>query len=189
MVKKNIANSEKNKKQGVLNALLAQAIYDEKFDHVERWISQGADIHAKSNQNMNYIQEAVEHLHFAEKNLSKEHINIFKYLIDEGLNINHTPWSEGNNTHVPLIHFAVEQGKVDLVRLLLDHGAKTGYKIKGNLTLLHLLVPFHSKTNDQDQCEIAKLLLKDKSLRAKIDFKEKEHGWTILHRATRFDKT
>lgn len=188
-----VTSKESDGKTKILTGLLMKSAFDGNVTDAKKWIQQGANVHEKfkfdSKLNLMYFV-TMKSVFDGKKELSDGQIEIFKILIEKGVDINNANYVEmpgDTSTFSPLIHLAVVYGYANLVRLLLDHGVDVSYKIGHTLTLLHLVA--REGRNNKDNFKIAEMLLNHRPLKSKIDIKEKEKGMTPLGFAITYRQT
>ncbi|CZR69571.1 uncharacterized protein PAC_19471 [Phialocephala subalpina] len=107
---------------GRLGTPLQAAAARGRQDFVEGLLQRGADLDAKGGDYGTALRAAI----------SNEHETLVKYLLNSGADPNilvtgaHTPRSEGGSIteHCTALEVAAASGKIELVQLLLDHGAR-----------------------------------------------------------------
>ena len=186
-------------KYEILNDLLMKSIMSGKIADVRKWIEQGANVNYKRLKGEFHCQKChqnnqwtVERTPIAAALMGKndakekdakspdEFFEIFKLLIENGADVNQTIWMEEKESFCPVIFMAIAYGFVDFVEYLIQKGADLTYRCRNNLNCLFVAV-------SANNLEVAKLLLKHKSIKRKIDVKLKNYGHTALHVAIHLD--
>ena len=153
--------------------LLHSASYQGTPEIVETLLDHGAKLNAK-----NHWGESVLHAVSRGTQDSQGGVSVAKLLLDRGVDVN----TRREDECTPLL-LASYLGKLEMVRLLLDHGAEANVEAKEGLKLLHA-VALGSFESQEDGVRIAELLLKHG---AEVDAQSEDH-WTPLHVACRHGK-
>jgi ankyrin len=101
-------------------------------------------------------------------------LRVAELLLERGMDVNIR-----RKDHCTPLHVACHFGKLDIVRLLLHHGADTNAETEGGLKLLHQ-VSFGPYESQEDGVRVAELLLEHG---AEVDTRDKDR-WAPLHFAS-----
>ena len=180
-------------KTEVLNKLLIDSTLLGNLADVRKWIDQGANVNANlkvKDDKLEFtpLDAAIigEHLKhedppksnyifklLTEKGADMNHFEIFKLLIEKGADVNQLVWSVQQNGFYPLIFMAITHGLEKFVEHLMTKGADLNYRFRDNTNFLTLAV-------ENNHLNIAKMLLKRRNVKSKIDIRHKKFDGTAL---------
>ena len=100
--------------------------------------------------------------------LTNDHLEIFKILLENGININHRMWMEAPfEKYYSVLHVAYMKDSVKAINFLLENGAEVDYTAKDFVPVLH-------SAASAGNMEIVQALLSHESVRKNIDIKSKD---------------
>ena len=176
-----------NKSHQVLIAsnLLVKSAIDGNFTDAQKWINQGADVNVNAKNEVGCIVTPIvatligqKQWQLAnEKNVENENFfKIFELLIENGADIDKLAWTEKEKKfHAPL-SMAIVLGFYKFVKHLIQKGAKLDIRYRDNTNILFIAV-------GKNDLETTKLILEHKQVKSKINIKDKQFGYSVLHHA------
>jgi len=129
--------------------------------YIEYLVSQGADVNAKSEDDLSV---GITPLHFAAT--LNPNVDVIKFLVEKGADVN-----AKDNSDVTPLHAAALNPQVDILKYLIEKGADVNAKGK------HGMTPLHFAAVNNPNVEVLKFLV-EKGAEA-----DDEHGETLLHHA------
>ena len=182
--KKIVGTPENAQRLAILSNLLIQSSWRGKYNEVQKWIEQGAHPSVKAKVIKNgammtpliatILGKSLENKN--SKDTFVDHFKAFQILIEKGADIDHAVWlAEEKRLHPP-VSLAIQYGFTEFVKFLIQKGANLDFRYHGNINVLHLAAK-------ENRIEIAKLLLEQKSVKSKVNMKEKFSGNTPLQLA------
>ena len=100
---------------------------------------------------------------------TNDHLEIFKILVENGINIDHKMWMEPLETFVSVLHVACLKNNMEAIDFLIENGAKVDHSAKDFIPILHYVA-------SEGKLEAARALLKHESVRKNIDIKSKDYN-------------
>ena len=153
--------------------LLHSASFQGSPEMVGTLLNHGVKVNAK-----NHWGETVLHVVSRGRHDSKDGIRVAQLLLERGVDVN-TPRQD----HCTPLHVASHFGKLEIVRLLLDHGAEVNAENSIGMKLLHQ-VSCGQYESLEDGVRVARLLLE---LGVDVNTRSKDHQ-TPLHWASYYGK-
>jgi ankyrin repeat protein len=182
------------------------ASYRLEFDSVRTLLDLGANVNAEDSQGRTPLHRALS----AERSADESRSAVAQLLMERGADVN-----EGHENHDTLLHLASYQLELELVRILVDHGANVNTKdnqgrapfhrvseaegFSGNdcFNVARLLMERGADVDAQDKFDVTPLhlalqVLELKLVRILVDHGanvnlKNSHGWTPLHRLLRIE--
>ena len=105
--------------------------------------------------------------------LTNDHLEVFKILLENGININHRMWmGKPFNKYYSVLHVAHKYEKVNAINFLLENGAEVDYTAKDFVPVIH-------SAASEGKMEIIQALLSHESVRKNIDIKSKDFNQAL----------
>jgi len=157
-------------KTEVLNDLLMKSTISGNLPDVRKWIDQGANVNVKHLKGeVTPLAAAIIGENLKHKNPPKsddDFFEIFKLLIEKGADMNQLVWMAEEQRFYSVIFLAIWYGLEKFVEHLMTKGADLNYRFRDNTNCLTLAVK-------KNHLNIAKMLLKRRNVKSKIDIKNK----------------
>ena len=170
---------------------MSMAAFKGDIDEVKKCLAEGADVNCLNNlgENMDFFIQTITILNqnlseFSGGNLlmtviiyadplTNDHLEVFKILLENGININHRMWMEAPFSKCfSVLHVAFMKESIIAINFLLENGAEVDYSAKDFLPVLHMAA-------SGGKTEIAKALLSHESVRKNIDIKSKDFNQAL----------